>query len=434
MIERYTLPEMGKLWCEHGHYIYWHRVSLAVIEVLGDLELLPKEAVEKILIKAQFRVEDILIKEQETRHDFIAFLEVLALSIGSDEGKYLHKGLTSSDIIDTALALRLRDAIHILLNKINKLLTVLRTLAFEHKDTLCMGRSHGVHAEPSSFGLKMANFYAAFKRDSTRLEQVLVDISYASISGAVGTFASIDPRVEEGVAKKLSLQQELISTQVMPRDRHAWVMSALAVLAGNIERISIEIRHLQRTELREVEEGFYQRQKGSSAMPHKKNPILSENLTGIARQIRAYLLPVLENIALWHERDISHSAVERVSLADAFILTDYALNRLTTILENLQIYPQKMLENMAITKGLWFSQRLLLALVDIGMIRSNAYELVQGVAMKVWEGESDDFIKAFQQTYPEISKSISEEKWHEIMDLKSYIRHVDYIFARVFNS
>lgn len=433
MIARYTLMEMGKLWGEYSHYDYWQKVSLAVVEVLGDLGLVPSSAVARILAKAQFKVEDILLKEQETRHDFIAFLEVLSESVGED-GIYLHRGLTSSDIIDTALSLRLCDSLHLLLEKQAKLLTIIKTLAFEHKHTLCMGRSHGVHAEPTSFGLKMANFYAAFKRDQLRLEGVLQDISYVAISGPVGTFASVDPRIEQGLAKILGLKQEWISTQVIPRDRHAWVMSALAVLAGNIERISIEIRHLQRTELHEVEEGFADKQKGSSAMPHKKNPILSENLTGISRQIRSYLLPILESIALWHERDMSHSSVERISLADAFILTDYALNSLTKILQNLQIYPLRMRENMALTKGLCFSQRVLLALVDNGIARPEAYALVQKVALQVWRGDAGDFIQAFGQIYPELSELIGEEKWQEITDIFSYIRNVDYIFAQVFNS
>lgn len=437
MIARYTLAEMGSLWGEYSHYKYWQRVSLAVVEAWGRLGMIPELAVQKILQNAQFRVEDVLAREQETRHDFIAFLEVLAESVGV-EGLYLHRGLTSSDIIDTALSLRLCDALDLLIAQNTRLLMVLKTLALRYKHSLCMGRSHGVHAEPTSFGLKMASFYAAFKRDEQRLRGVKNDISYLSISGPVGTFASVLPEVEAEVAKILGLKQEWVATQVIPRDRHAWVMSALAVLAGNIERISIEIRHLQRTELREVEEGFAAKQKGSSAMPHKKNPIMSENLTGLARQIRAYLLPTLENIALWHERDMSHSSVERISLADAFILADYALQRLTEILENLQVYPRRMAENMQITSGLYLSQRVLLALVDSGMARAEAYAYVQKVAMKVWAGEGKgskkDFIEAFRAEYPELSQRISSEKWREIGDLTSYIRYVDYIFTQVFNS
>lgn len=433
MIKRYTLAEMGGLWGEYSHYAYWQKVSLAVIEARGKLGQIPASAAQHILTHASFQLADVLAREEQTKHDFIAFLEVLAESVG-EEGKYLHQGLTSSDIIDTALSLRLRDSIDLLLTKTSRLLARLETLALRYKHSLCMGRSHGIHAEPTSFGLKLANFYAAFKRDQQRLLRAKEHISYASISGPVGTFATVEPALQTEVARILELEQEWIATQVIARDRHAWVMSALAVMAGNIERISVEIRHLQRTEVRELEEGFAAEQKGSSAMPHKKNPIVAENLTGLARQIRGYLLPCLENVALWHERDMSHSSVERISLADAFILADYALERLEKILAQLQVYPQRMLENLQLSSGLYLSQRVLLALIELGLSRTEAYARVQQVAMRVWAGAEEDFVQTFQASYPELSRQIGAAKWQEISDINSYIRHVDYIFARVFKS
>jgi adenylosuccinate lyase len=435
MIPRYTRPEMAAIWATEHRLRLWLEIELCALEAMAALGQVPLEVAASVRAAAERhgpalidprRIEEI---EAETRHDVIAFLTHLEQVIGP-EARHLHLGMTSSDLLDTALALQLTAAADLLLGDLDRLLAALRRRAHEHKDTLCIGRSHGVHAEPTTFGLKLAGFYAEFARHRARLEQARAEVATCAISGAVGTFANVDPRVEEQVAARLGLTTEPISTQVIPRDRHAAFFTTLAVIAGGVERLATEIRHLQRTEVGEVAEPFAAGQKGSSAMPHKQNPILAENLTGLARLVRAAAAPALENVALWHERDISHSSVERVIAPDATIALDFALHRLAGLIEGLQVDPARMRANLEQTRGLIHSQRVLLALTAAGLGRQEAYAIVQHHALEAWRhGQS---LLERLRTEPEATKRLSPEQLGALFDLGHHTRHVDTIFSRVF--
>jgi adenylosuccinate lyase len=435
MIPRYTRPEMAAIWATEHRLRLWLEIELCALEAMAALGQVPLEVAASVRAAAERhgpalidprRIEEI---EAETRHDVIAFLTHLEQVIGP-EARHLHLGMTSSDLLDTALALQLTAAADLLLGDLDRLLAALRRRAHEHKDTLCIGRSHGVHAEPTTFGLKLAGFYAEFARHRARLEQARAEVATCAISGAVGTFANVDPRVEEQVAARLGLTTEPISTQVIPRDRHAAFFTTLAVIAGGVERLATEIRHLQRTEVGEVAEPFAAGQKGSSAMPHKQNPILAENLTGLARLVRAAAAPALENVALWHERDISHSSVERVIAPDATIALDFALHRLAGLIEGLQVDPARMRANLEQSRGLIHSQRVLLALTAAGLGRQEAYAIVQHHALEAWRhGQS---LLERLRTEPEATKRLSPEQLGALFDLGHHTRHVDTIFNRVF--
>ena len=395
MIERYSRKEIKSIWEDYNKYSIWLDIELASAEAMEKLKIIPKGVVKKVRTKAKINVKRILQIEDKVKHDVIAFLTSITEKVGK-EAKYLHKGMTSSDVLDTCFNLQLKQSGEILLKDINQLLHSIRKQAIKHKYTLCIGRSHGIHAEPITFGLKMLTFYQEFLRNKKRLEDSIEEISTCAISGAVGTFANIDPRVESYVAKKLNLNVEPISTQVIPRDRHAQFFSTLGIIASSIERFAVEIRHLQRTEVLEVEEFFGKKQKGSSAMPHKKNPILSENLTGLARLIRSTVVPALENIALWHERDISHSAVERNIGPDSTIALDFALSRLNNVVKNLNIYPKNMKKNLDITNGIFFSQRVLLELTTAGFTERNHTKLFKKMRCKLGKKTLLFMIKLFQ--------------------------------------
>ena len=381
MIERYSRKKLKSIWEDFNKYSIWLEIELAAAEAMEKLKIIPKGVVKKVRLKARINVKRILQIEDKVKHDVIAFLTSISEKAGK-EARYLHKGMTSSDVLDTCFNLQLKQSGQVLLDDLDQLLSSFKRQAVKHKYTLCIGRSHGIHAEPTTFGLKMLSFYQEFLRNRKRLKNSIDEISTCAISGAVGTFANIDPRVERYVAKKLKLKIEPISTQVIPRDRHAQFFSTLGIIASSIERVAVEIRHLQRTEVLEVEEFFAKNQKGSSAMPHKKNPILSENLTGLARLIRSSVFPALENVALWHERDISHSAVERNIGPDTTIALDFALARLNNVVKNLSIYPKNMLKNLKITNGIFFSQRVLLELTAAGFSREEAYKAVQKTQCK----------------------------------------------------
>ncbi len=430
MIPRYTRPEMGKIWSLENKYQKWLEVELAVCEAWNKLGVIPNDALAKIKEKATFSVERIDEIEARVKHDVIAFITNVEENIGP-EGRYLHLGLTSSDILDTANALLLKEAMEIILADVDAVLDVVKEQALRYKDTVMIGRSHGVHAEPITFGLKLALWYEELKRNKRRLEHALEDISYGKISGAVGTYAYLNPEVERYVCERLGLKPAPVSNQIIQRDRYAHYFTALAILAGTIEKIALEIRHLQRTEVLEVEEPFSKGQKGSSAMPHKRNPIQCENLCGLARLVRTNAMAALENIALWHERDISHSSVERVIMPDSTILIDFMLHRLKNILANMHVYPERMKKNLEITKGLIFSQGILLTLVQKGLPRQRAYEMVQGCAMKVWQGEGD--LKSQILASEKIQQYLSPEEIEQIFDLKHHLRHVETIFKRVFS-
>ncbi|NPB09792.1 MAG: adenylosuccinate lyase [Thermodesulfobacteria bacterium] len=439
MIPRYTRPVMAKLWSPEEKLRAWLMVEVLACEAWAKLGRIPQEAVEKIrektkhLLEEGFRPEDVAQVEEiekETRHDVIAFLTYLERLIGP-EGRYLHLGMTSSDMLDTAMAWLMKRAMEIILEDVDDLLEVLKRRAFEHKDTVMIGRTHGIHAEPITFGLKFALWFEEMRRNKRRLEAALETISYGKISGAVGTFAHVEPEVEAYVCEKMGLKPAPVSNQVIQRDRYAEYMAALAVLAGTVEKIATEIRHLQRTEVLEAEEYFHKGQKGSSAMPHKRNPILSENLCGLARLVRGYLFPALENDALWHERDISHSSVERVIVPDATTAADFMLRRLTGMLDKLVVYPERMEKNLNLLRGLIYSQPLLLALTEKGLPRQEAYVLVQRRAMEVWEDPQKTFREVVFSD-PDITKHLSREELEKIFDLKHYLRHVDTIFRRVF--
>lgn len=431
MISRYTRSKMGRIWEPENRFRRWLDVELAVVAAMAELGQIPAEAAEEIPAKAGFDVDRIHAIEQETSHDVIAFLTCVAERVGPS-ARYIHLGLTSSDVLDTSLALLLREAADLILADLDNLLAVLKRRALEHRDTVMMGRSHGVHAEPVTFGLKLALWYAEMTRNRERLVRARETIRVGKISGAVGTYANIDPQVEELACARLGLTAAPISTQVIQRDRHAEYFTTLAVLASSVEKIATEIRHLQRTEVREVEEYFAEGQKGSSAMPHKRNPISTENLCGLARLVRANAIAALENVALWHERDISHSSVERVIAPDSTILVDFMLHRLTTVVDTLLVYPDKMQENLEKTGGLFYSQRVMLALTEKGLSREAAYTLVQGHAMAVWTGAGS--FKDRLAGDLEMRRHLSPEELDNLFDLGYYLKHVGTIFARVFGN
>jgi len=432
MIPRYSRPEMTRIWDPQTRFRIWFEIEAHAARAMADLGIIPKEAADVIWEKgsaAEFDVARIDEIERVTKHDVIAFLTHLAEHMGP-EARFVHQGMTSSDVLDTCFNVQLVRAADILLADIDRVLAALKKRAFEHKNTMTIGRSHGIHAEPTTFGVKLAYAYAEFSRARQRMENARNEVATCAISGAVGTFANVDPRVEEYVAKQLGLRPEPVSTQVIPRDRHAMYFATLAVIASSIERLAIEIRHLQRTEVLEAEEYFSEGQKGSSAMPHKRNPVLTENLTGLARMVRAYALPAMENVALWHERDISHSSVERMIGPDATVTLDFALNRLAGVIENLVVYPENMQKNLDRLGGLIHSQRVLLALTQKGVSREDAYRLVQRNAMPVWRGEGD-FLSLLAAD-PEVSAKLSREELENLFDLGYHTKHVDTIFKRVF--
>ncbi|WP_025031659.1 adenylosuccinate lyase [Nitratireductor aquibiodomus] len=432
MIPRYSRPEMAAIWSPETKFRIWFEIEAHAADAMAELGIVPKEAAKTIWDKAgsaTFDIDRIDEIERETKHDVIAFLTHLAEIVGP-EARFVHQGMTSSDVLDTCLSVQLVRATDILLDDLDRLLAALKKRAFEHKDTVTIGRSHGIHAEPTTFGVKLAQAYAEFERCRTRLVNAREEIATCAISGAVGTFANIDPSVEAHVAEKMGLKPEPVSTQVIPRDRHAMYFSTLAVIASSIERLSVEVRHLQRTEVLEAEEYFSPGQKGSSAMPHKRNPVLSENLTGLARMVRAYAMPAMENVALWHERDISHSSVERMIGPDATVTLDFALMRLTGMMEKLVVYPETMDKNLNKFRGLVHSQRVLLALTQAGVSREDAYRLVQRNAMKVWE-EGADFLEELLGD-KDVRAALSEDEIREKFDLGYHTKHVDTIFERVF--
>jgi adenylosuccinate lyase len=429
MIPRYSRPEMARIWEPENRFRIWFEIEAHAADAMAELGVIPKSAAKAVWKRGKFEVARIDTIERETKHDVIAFLTNLAEHVGP-EARFLHQGMTSSDVLDTCLAVQLAQASDILLADLDRVLRALKKRAFEHKKTVCMGRSHGIHAEPTTFGLKLAGHYAAFDRARARLRAARAEIATCAISGAVGTFANIDPRVEAHVAKKLVLAVEPVSTQIIPRDRHAMFFATLGVIAGSIENLAIEIRHLQRSEVGEAEEHFSPGQKGSSAMPHKRNPVLAENLTGLARLVRGMVLPALENIALWHERDISHSSVERVIAPDATIALDFALARLAGLVEKLVVYPKAMKRNLEQFGGLVHSQRVLLALTQAGMTREAAYRAVQRNAMRAWEKKLD--FLALLKADKEISKRLEPAELAKLFDLGYHTKQVDTIFRRVF--
>ena len=427
MIERYSRKELKDIWDDENKYKIWLDIELIAAEAMEKFNIIPKGVVKKVRSKAKINVARILEIEETVKHDVIAFLTSITEKAGK-EARFLHKGMTSSDVLDTCFNLQLKQSGEILLGDIKILLSSIKKKAIKYKKTLCIGRSHGIHAEPITFGLKMLTFYQEFLRNRRRLEDSIDEISTCAISGAVGTFANIDPRVESYVAKKLKLKVEPISTQIIPRDRHAQFFSTLGIIAGSVERFATEIRHLQRTEVLEVEEFFGKKQKGSSAMPHKKNPILSENLTGLARMVRSSVIPALENIALWHERDISHSAVERNIGPDATITLDFALTRLNGVIKNLNIYPKNMLKNLNLTNGLFFSQRVLIELTLVGFTREQAYALVQKHAMQSWNNGSSFYENVAND--PKINKKLPVNKLKKLFDFSYHTKRINIIFNR----
>ena len=428
MIPRYARPEMVTIWEPETRFSIWLDIETHAMDAMADLGIVPAEAAKAVREKGAFDVERIDEIEREVKHDVIAFLTSLAEHVG-EEARFVHQGMTSSDVLDTCFNVQLTRASDILLADLDALLAALKTRAMEHKMTPCIGRSHAIHAEPTTFGLKLAQAYAEFERCKTRLLAAREEIAVCAISGAVGTFANIDPAVEAHVAKAMGLSIEPISTQVIPRDRHAMFFATLGVIASTMERLAVEIRHLQRTEVLEAEEYFSPGQKGSSAMPHKRNPVLTENLTGLARLVRGMVVPALENVALWHERDISHSSVERMIGPDATITLDFALARLTGVVEKLVIYPERMQKNLDLLGGLVHSQRVLLALTQAGISREDAYRIVQQNAMPVWRGEGQflDLLKADEEV------TLSDDELEALFNLDYHFKHVDDIFARVFD-
>jgi adenylosuccinate lyase len=430
MIARYTLPEMGALWSEENKFQKWLEVELAVCEVHAEMGTIPRDALEQIKSRAKFSVERINEIEKTTDHDVIAFTTNLAESIG-DAARFVHYGLTSSDVVDTANALLLRDACDILLKKIDAFLPVLQRRALEFKHTPQVGRTHGIHAEPTSFGLTFALWYDEMQRNRERLSRARAAVAVGKISGAVGAFALLDPQVEEKVCARLGLRPASVSTQIVQRDSYAEYLCTLAVIASSLDKFALQIRHWQRTEVREAQEKFKRGQKGSSAMPHKRNPILSERICGMARVVRAHSIVGLENVALWHERDISHSSAERVVLPDASIATDYMLHKMASLVDGLVVYPERMLENLNTTGGLIFSGQLLLALTQAGVARETAYEWVQRNARKVWD-ESKDF-HSLVSADEDIAAHLSKAQIDAVFSLDTYLRNVDQIFARVFD-
>jgi adenylosuccinate lyase len=429
MISRYTRPEMGRIWEDENRYAKWLKVEISACEAMAEEGLIPGEAVQNIRKKAAFSVERILEIEEETKHDIIAFLTNVEEHVGPDS-RYIHLGLTSSDILDTSFALLLKEAMELIIQDVRDFLKVIKDRALEHKYTVTIGRSHGIHAEPTTFGLKLAVWYSEMNRNLKRLAEANDIIGYGKLSGAVGTFANVSPKVESLACKKLGLKPADISTQIIQRDRHAQYFTSLAILAGTMEKIAVEIRHLQRTEVLEAEEPFAKGQKGSSAMPHKKNPIGCENISGLARLVRSNCLAAMENMALWHERDISHSSVERVIAPDSTIIIDYMLHRLTGIISGLVVHPDRMTENLNKTKGLIFSQQILIRLAERGVERQKAYVMVQRNAMKVWDTGHD--FKGLIMEDDEIGKYLGNAEIEEVFNLEYHLKHVDDIFERVF--
>jgi adenylosuccinate lyase len=432
MIPRYSRPEMAALWSPETRFRIWFEIEAHATDALAELGVVPKEAAKVIWEKggaASFDVARIEEIERTTKHDVIAFLTHLAEIVGP-EARFVHQGMTSSDVLDTCLSVQLQRAADILIADIDALLAALERRAREHRDTITIGRSHGIHAEPTTFGVKLAEAYAEFRRNRERLANARREIAVCAISGAIGTFANIDPKVEAYVAEKLGLTVEPVSTQVIPRDRHAMFFATLGVIASSVERLATEIRHLQRTEVLEAEEYFSPGQKGSSAMPHKRNPVLTENLTGLARMVRSMALPAMEDVALWHERDISHSSVERMIGPDATVTLDFALSRLTGVVDKLVVYPENMLKNMNKFRGLVHSQRVMLALTQAGLSREDSYRLVQRNAMKVWE-QGADFLEELLAD-KEVTAALPEAEIREKFDLGYHTKHVDTIFRRVF--
>ena len=429
MIERYSRKEIRDIWNEENKYKIWLDIEIAAAEAMERIKIIPRGVAKKTRKKAKINVKRIHQIESKVHHDVIAFLSSITEKVGN-EGKYLHKGMTSSDILDTCFNIQLVQSAKILSKDIDEILKILKKKSFKFKNTICIGRSHGIHAEPTTFGLKLATFYEEFKRNKRRLLQAINEVSTCAISGAVGTFANVDPKIEVYVSKKLNLRVEPISSQIIPRDRHAYFFSILGIIAGSVERFSTEIRNLQKTELQEVEEFFSKTQKGSSAMPHKKNPILSENLTGLARMVRSYVIPSLENISLWHERDISHSSVERNIGPDSTITLDFALNRLKNILSNMKVYPNKMLKNLEISNGLIFSQRVMLELTKNGFSREKAYKIVQKNAQNSQNKNISFYDSLVNDSL--INKKISIKNLKKMFDLKYHTKRVNFIFNRIF--
>ena len=428
-IPRYSRAPMAAIWEPENKFKIWFEIEAHACDAQAELGVIPKEAAKAVWDRGAFEVDRIDEIERETKHDVIAFLTNLAEHVGAD-ARFVHQGMTSSDVLDTCLAIQLTQATDILIDNIDKLLAALKTRAHEYKLTPTIGRSHGIHAEPTTFGIKLAGHYAEFERNRERLKLARAEIATCAISGAVGTFANIDPSVEEHVAKALGLTPETVSTQTIPRDRHAMYFSVLAVVASSAERLAVEIRHLQRTELREAEEYFSPGQKGSSAMPHKRNPVLTENITGLARLVRSHCIPAMENVALWHERDISHSSVERMIAPDATITLDFLLARLTSVIENLVVYPEQMQANLDELGGLVFSQRVLLALTQAGMTREDAYAAVQRNAMESWS-KGVSFLNLLKAD-SELNSLIDDRILESMFDLSYHTKNVDIIFKRVF--
>ncbi len=427
MIDRYSRKELKDIWSDFNKYSLWLKIEISAAEAMEKYKIIPRGVSKKVKSKAKINTKRILEIEKKVKHDVIAFLTSITEKVGT-EAKYLHKGMTSSDILDTCFNLQLRQSGQILIKDLDVLLSSIKKQAQKHKYTVCIGRSHGIHAEPITFGFKMLTFYQEFLRNKKRLQDAIKEISTCAISGAVGTFANVDPRIEKFVARKLNLYVEPISTQIIPRDRHAHFFSTLAIIASSIERISTEIRHLQRTEVLELEEFFSSNQKGSSAMPHKKNPVLSENLTGLARLIRSSVYPALENVALWHERDISHSAVERNIGPDTTTALDFALVRLANVIKNLNIYPNNMKKNLNLTNGLFFSQRVLLELTSNGFTREKAYKIVQKNAMTSWKNNTSFFENLSKD--PKINKKIPVNKLKKLFNLDYHSKKINIIFNR----
>lgn len=431
MIPRYTRPEMAEIWSPETRFGIWLEIETLAAEAMENLGLIPEGVTKAVRERGAFEVDRIDAIEREVKHDVIAFLTNVAEHVG-DEARFLHKGMTSSDVLDTCLSVQLVRAADLLLTGLDRVLGALETRAREHKLTPTIGRSHGIHAEPTTFGIKLATFHAEFQRARTRLLLAREEVATCAISGAVGTFANIDPAIEAHVAAKLGLAIEPVSTQIIPRDRHAMYFAVLGVIASSVERLATEVRHLQRTEVLEAEEFFSPGQKGSSAMPHKRNPVLTENLTGLARLVRSAVTPALENVALWHERDISHSSVERGIGPDATIHLDFALHRLAGVVENLVVYPEKMLRTIESMGGLHNSQRILLALIEHGVSREDAYSLVQRNAMRTWRGEGNllDLLKAD----PDVTAKLTDAELEALFDLEYHFKHVNTIFERVFGT
>jgi adenylosuccinate lyase len=431
MIPRYSRPQMSSIWAPEARFRIWFEIEAHALDAMAGLGIVPREAAEAVWAKGGFDVERIDTIEAEVKHDVIAFLTSVAEHVGP-EARFLHQGMTSSDVLDTCLAVQLKQASDLLIEDLDALLEVLKRRAYEYKLTPTIGRSHGIHAEPVTFGLKLAYAYAEFARARGRMVAARDEIATCAISGAVGTFANVDPRVEAHVAAKMGLRVEPVSTQVIPRDRHAMFFATLGVIASSVERLATEVRHLQRTEVLEAEEYFSPGQKGSSAMPHKRNPVLTENLTGLARMVRGYVNPALENVALWHERDISHSSVERYIGPDATVTLDFALARLTGVMDKLLVYPERMLQNLESMGGLIHSQRVLLALTQAGLSREEAYEAVQDNAMKVWKSGGTLSLLALLAEDPRVTSQLVYEKLVGHFELGHHFKHVDTIFDRVF--